>query len=509
MFNHTSRRQFLSAGVGGGALAAVADLSFLGDLPTVSAAEAQLDPKIVRFGPDIEPLVRLLEDTPRERLLEEVATRIKGGVSYREVLAALLLAGVRNVQPRPAVGFKFHAVLVVNSAHLASLSSPDELRWLPIFWALDYFKACQAADVKENDWTMAPVNEAAVPPAHKARQAFTDAMDRWDEQAADAAVAGLARSAGANEMFEIFARYGARDFRSIGHKAIFVANSWRTLSCIGWQYSEPVLRSLAYALLNREGDGPPDTDTPAERPWKRNVELARQIRSEWQEGKPEDSATVEMLATLRTASDEDATRKVVELLNRGVAPQSIWDALLVGAGELLARAPGIVALHAVTSSNALRFAYEASSVDDTRRMLLLQNAAFVTLFRDAVKRRGGQLADVSLDTLEPMSPQSGDAGVEEIFADIGGDRLQAAKKTMAYARQHPDPERFMNVARTLVFLKGKDTHDYKFCSAVLEDYYHVSPTWRDRYLASSVFNLRGSQVADNPLAERTRAALRA
>jgi hypothetical protein len=34
------------------------------------------------------------------------------------VLAALLLAGVRNIQPRP-VGFKFHAVLVVNSAHLA------------------------------------------------------------------------------------------------------------------------------------------------------------------------------------------------------------------------------------------------------------------------------------------------------------------------------------------------------------------------------------------------------
>jgi len=57
--------------------------------------------------------VRLIEDTPREKLLEEVAARIKKGLSYREVLAGLLLAGVRNVQPRPSVGFKFHAVLVV------------------------------------------------------------------------------------------------------------------------------------------------------------------------------------------------------------------------------------------------------------------------------------------------------------------------------------------------------------------------------------------------------------
>src|SRR6185369_11532457 len=132
----------------------VADLSFLNKLRPVSAAEAQIDPKIVQFGPDIEPIVRLLEDTPRERLLEKVAARIKGGLTYREVLAALLLAGVRNVQPRPSVGFKFHAVLVVNSAHLARQASPDEHKWLPIFWALDEFKNSQAADVKENNWTM-------------------------------------------------------------------------------------------------------------------------------------------------------------------------------------------------------------------------------------------------------------------------------------------------------------------------------------------------------------------
>ena len=103
---------------------------------------------MVQFHPDIEPLVRLLEDTPRERVLEEVGGADPAAASsYREVLAALLLAGVRDIQPRP-VGFKFHAVLVVNSAHLASLASPDSDRWLPIFWAIDQFKSSQAADVQ-------------------------------------------------------------------------------------------------------------------------------------------------------------------------------------------------------------------------------------------------------------------------------------------------------------------------------------------------------------------------
>ena len=144
------RRQFLKSAAATAALAGTGGLDFLGKLPRVSAEDAAPDPKIVRFSTEIEPLVRVLEDTPRDKVLEAVAKEIQGGTSYREIVAALLLAGVRNVQPRPSVGHKFHGVLVVNSAHLASISSPDEHRWLPIFWAIDQFKSSQAADVNGN-----------------------------------------------------------------------------------------------------------------------------------------------------------------------------------------------------------------------------------------------------------------------------------------------------------------------------------------------------------------------
>src|SRR5687768_1903127 len=83
------RRSFLKFTAGTGALMALGDLGFLGRLPAVSAAEASLSAEKVRFHPDIEPIVRLLEDTPRERVLEEVAGRIHRGLRYREVLAAL------------------------------------------------------------------------------------------------------------------------------------------------------------------------------------------------------------------------------------------------------------------------------------------------------------------------------------------------------------------------------------------------------------------------------------
>jgi hypothetical protein len=485
MSMRTDRRRFLQTSAAGGALVGLGDLGFLSRLRPVSADEAKLDPKVVRLQPEIEPLVRLLEDTPRERLLEEVAGRIHKGLSYQEVLAALLLAGVRNIQPRPNVGFKFHAVLVVNSAHLASLGSPDSDRWLPIFWALDHFKSSQAQDVREGNWTMGPVDESAVPPPGRAREAFIAAMDRWDESAADAAVAGLARTAGANEVYELFVRYGARDFRDIGHKAIYVANSWRTLQCIGWQHAEPVLRSLAYALLQHNKG---------------------RIKEGWYAGKPDAAASADLLSALRKGSENDASQQVVELLNRGIAPQSIWDALFDGAGELLLRKPNIVSLHAVTTTNALHYAYQASGDDLTRRLLMLQNAAFLTLFREALGKSSG----TQIDQLEPAGTsgsKEGRGAIEEIFAEASHDKMAAARKTLAYLQAGHDPESLIHAARRLVFLKGNDAHDYKFSSAVLEDYYHASPSYRERYLAASMLLLPGSADKDNNLVKRTRAAL--
>jgi hypothetical protein len=504
----TNRRRFLGASAASGALVGLGDLGFLSRLEPVSAAEAALDPKVVRLEPEIEPLVRVLEETSRDRLLEEVAERIKHGLSYRDLVAALLLAGVRNVQPRPSVGHKFHAVLVVNSAHLASLASPDSDRWLPIFWALDYFKDSQARDVREGNWTMAPADESAMPPARRAKLAFTTAMDRWDEAAADAAIARLARTAGVNEVYETFFRYGARDFRSIGHKAIYVANSLRTLQCIGWQHAEPVLRSLAYALLARENQGnPAEHDYPADRPWRRNQERAAKFKEDWTGGAARAAAARELLATLRKASEDEACDHVVELVNSGIAPQSIWDALFDAAGELLLRQPGIVSLHAVTTTNALHFAFQASADDQTRRLLMLQNAAFLPLFRAAMGARG-KVREAQIDQLEPIATSSERAtAIEEVFAEASRDRLEAARKALSYLQAGHDPKLLINAARRLVFLKGDDPHDYKFSSAVLEDYYHASPEWRERYLASSLLLLPGSADRDNALVKRTRAAL--
>src|SRR5262245_12097943 len=126
-----ARRDFLRATLSG------ATLLGIHGIPVLGAAEAPVDPA-PGGASHLDPLVRRIEDAPREALLEEIGARIRSGLGYPDLLAALLRAGVRSIEPRP-VGFKFHAVLAIHAAHQASQAAVDADRWLPIFWSLDDF----------------------------------------------------------------------------------------------------------------------------------------------------------------------------------------------------------------------------------------------------------------------------------------------------------------------------------------------------------------------------------
>ncbi len=493
------RRTFLAATAGGLGLSGI--LQALGPL---SADEVKTEQGIARCSDDIEPLVQFLETTPRDSIIEQTARRVQSGLSYRELLAALLLAGVRNVQPRPSVGFKFHAVLVVNSAHLASISSADEDRWLPIFWAIDNFKSSQARDVQEGNWTLSPVEEDKVPPAYKAGKQLRAALDAWDEEAADVAITGLVRHFGANHVFDQLASYAARDFRSIGHKVIYLSNAFRTLQTIGWEYSEPVMRSLVYAMLNHHGEPNPSTsDLKADQAGRVNRELLGELPDHWRSGIVDDEATRDFVRTLHECSPTEASEKVVSLIDSGIAVQSIWDGLFAAAGEILMRQRGIVSLHSVTTTNAIHHAYRTASDDKTRQYLLLQNAAFLPMFREAARDRG-DLADRHIDELQASD---GKASIPEIFQTMGQDRGKASRQMYQFLSAGGDPQSVVDHARRLVFLKGDDSHDYKFSSAALEDYRVLSPAWRDRFLAASTYQLRSETDPTRPLVGKIREAI--
>lgn len=102
-----SRRGFVRSAAAASAALALGDYAFLVRLPPVSRQDARIVSDAVRFDSGIEPLVQLLEKTPRDRVLEEFATRIAKGTSYREVLTALLLAGFATSHRGPMSASNF------------------------------------------------------------------------------------------------------------------------------------------------------------------------------------------------------------------------------------------------------------------------------------------------------------------------------------------------------------------------------------------------------------------
>jgi hypothetical protein len=454
-----------------------------------------------------DDLVALLLDSDREQLPEHLVKHIRAGIGYQELLGAIAEAAARVVSPYPVVGFKYHAFMMMHAVHRTVTQGRDEDRWPSLLWAADVLKASQATEARQTGWRMDPVDVDRVPAPAQAEEVFVSAMESWDPEAADGAVVGLYRAVPKERLFDLLFRYAARDFRGIGHKAITATNCHRLLHTLGWSDAEPLLRSLTYALQNHADEpNPANNDLAADRPWRENLALAGSLPSDWQTGAPGPETIPDLLATFREGSATDTARATAAALRQGVDPQTLWTTIILAAGELLLRQPGIIAIHANTTAEAFHQGYRRSGDDQTRRMLMLQAAAFMPLFRD---RLGSGLRPLTIDGLAPEdSAAEPDRQLGEIFAAIGTDRDAAARKALAYFDGTREQAAFRDLARHYTVDRNLGYHDYKLIEAMFENARHLEAPWQARYLAVSLYDLNGPGTPQNALVARARELLR-
>src|SRR5690606_26290190 len=132
--------------------------------------------------------------------------------------------------------------------------------------------------------------------------------------------------------------------------------------------------------------------------------------------------------------------------------QAIWDGLFASSGELLMRQPGIVALHSVTTTNAMRYAFATSGQESTRKFMLLQNASFLSHFREAAEQRG-KLAEVRITDFADSAgtSQAGETqasktepptstAVADAFDEMGSSRQRASQQAFDYLAAGGDPQ---------------------------------------------------------------------
>lgn len=129
---HRTRRDFLSD-VGRGVLTVAVGADLAHELKLTSPALAAEPSDELDFGA-MEPLVRVMQETPPDQLLPAIVTKLRNGVDLRQLTAAAALANARTFGGEDYVGY--HTLMALSPAFHMAEELQTELKPLPILKVL-------------------------------------------------------------------------------------------------------------------------------------------------------------------------------------------------------------------------------------------------------------------------------------------------------------------------------------------------------------------------------------
>ena len=445
-------------------------------------------------------LAGLLRDTPRSDVFEMLVSQIQAGASHLEVMGGVLLAGVLHINPRP-VGFKLHAVMMTGSALDLMSQTERASRWLPIFWNADDFKHSQHRDIQAGDWQMPARPRRTGKSQSHGVSLFREALEQWDDLKADRAVNELVPKMPMDAFFEMVWPAAMGCFANIGHKIIYASQAYRALTHLGWQACGlSVMRSLVHSLLDEK----PGVNMDVFRENKRRL---GEIPPTWLDGQADPQASKAFWLFLKSASPSEASSKVIALLKQGKAVSTIWDGIRLAASDVLYRDPSLLPVHPLTATNGMAIAFNVSRVAETRKMLLLQAASWIPLYRRALGRMRG--LSMRGDGLAGLKAEKGAMPDWRQVTAAMGNRRDEARQLALHALKKP--ENWAEAAQTLrsrLYKAGREHHQFKYTAAVLQEAQAAHPQWGPHILTAGFNYLPLGNEADSRAHQGTRQALK-
>lgn len=376
-----TRRDFL-ANVGRGMLVAALGPEVADDLSLAPARADEADGSL-SFGP-IEPLVRLMQETPVDRLLSVLTGKLRSGTDLRELAAAAALANARTFGGEDYVGF--HTMMALAPAFHMAQELPAASQPLPVFKVL-YRNTHR---ILEHGGRKGEVLQAVKPaPLARKRPAgelLRDAIRRQDVAGAEQTWAALGQGSAEDAFNHLLV--AVQDSTEV-HRVVLPYRAWDMLGIIGKEQAHTLLRQSVRYCIQAEswagtgGWGEPRTLLPGlldEHKLHARTPGERAAEDGWVE---------QLSRTIFTGAPAQAAAAAAAALGEGIAPAAIGEAITLAANQLVLRdlgrtlrgeSPGkpvgsvhgdSIGVHACDSANAWRNMARVSNARNCFACLIL------------------------------------------------------------------------------------------------------------------------------------------
>jgi hypothetical protein len=329
----SNRREFL-AEVGRGMLVASVGYATASDLGLAKGFAAET-PQALDFGP-LEPLVCFMQETSADKLLPALSGKLKAGESLQRLVAAAALANARTFGGEDYIGF--HTMMALAPAFHMSAELPAALKALPIFKVLyRNTNHIQEQGGRKSEVLHAVESATAINNGAGA-QVLRDAVRRKDVAAAEAAFAGMAKSASPDELLNQLL-FTVEDHTEV-HRVVLPYRAWDLMDLIGKDQAHTLLRQSVRYCVKAESwpisasGGDPRELLPKLLEQHKLLERSPGTRA------AEDAWVDQLSQTIFKSSPEDAASAAADALAEGFLPSAIGEAISLAANQLLLRDVG-------------------------------------------------------------------------------------------------------------------------------------------------------------------------
>jgi hypothetical protein len=491
---HT-RREFL-ADVGRGMLVATVGYGMASELGLAPAFAADASDAL-DFG-TLESLVRVMQETPPNKLVPTLAGQLKAGTELRRLVAAAALANARTFGGEDYVGF--HTMMALAPSLRMARELPEPLQPLPVFKVL--YRNTNRIQEKggRKEEVLRLVKPGSLPEGRSGADVLRDAVHRKDVAEAERTFAGLAQISADDALNHLLAT--VEDCTEV-HRVVLPYRAWDLLDLIGREQAHTLLRQSVRYCIRAESWS---SNAPYNEP---RTLLPRMLEQHQLLGRTPGTRTAEdgwvdqLSQTIFKSTPEQAAEAAAAALKEGFAPATVAEAFSLAANQLVLRdvgrqprdeVPGkpmgsvhgdSIGVHACDSANAWRNLARVSNSRNAFACVIL-GAYQVAMDRTA---RGGDFLKWEPLPLKRHVEQIKSTDADALLRDLDEAvrqslQARAAALVHRYGELGLAPRPIFDLMLRYAVSEDGALHGEKFYRTVTEEFASTRPAFRWRQLVA-------------------------